>query len=46
MRGFLPLEMQMPSKKRSKVEHLARFTETVDAFSEAKTTHQSNGQDI
>ncbi|UOO82229.1 hypothetical protein LVJ83_01770 [Uruburuella testudinis] len=45
MRGFLFLEMQMQGKKRSKIGHLASIFNATDAFSGAKYTRQSNGQD-
>ncbi|UOO81991.1 hypothetical protein LVJ83_00485 [Uruburuella testudinis] len=45
MRGFLFLEMQMPGKKCSKIGHLARLFNAADAFSGAKYTRKSNGQD-
>ncbi|UOO81546.1 hypothetical protein LVJ83_11515 [Uruburuella testudinis] len=45
MRGFLFLKMQMPGKKRSKIGHLARLFNAADAFSGAKSTRKSNGQD-
>ncbi|UOO82927.1 FAD-dependent 5-carboxymethylaminomethyl-2-thiouridine(34) oxidoreductase MnmC [Uruburuella testudinis] len=45
MRGFLFLKMQMPGKKRSKIGHLARLFNAADAFSGAKYTRKSNGQD-
>ncbi|UOO81043.1 hypothetical protein LVJ83_08625 [Uruburuella testudinis] len=45
MRGFLFLKMQMPGKKRSKIEHLARLFNAADAFSGAKYTRKSNCRD-
>ncbi|UOO82880.1 hypothetical protein LVJ83_05310 [Uruburuella testudinis] len=44
MRGFLFLKMQMPGKKHSKIRHLARLFNAADAFSGAKSTRKSNGQ--
>ncbi|UOO81305.1 hypothetical protein LVJ83_10075 [Uruburuella testudinis] len=41
----MPLKMQMPGKKRSKIEHLARLFDAAEAFSGAKYTRKSNGQD-
>ncbi|UOO82688.1 hypothetical protein LVJ83_04285 [Uruburuella testudinis] len=45
MRRFLPLKMQMPGKKRSKIGHLARLFNAADAFSGAKSTRKSNCPD-
>ncbi|UOO81926.1 hypothetical protein LVJ83_00135 [Uruburuella testudinis] len=45
MRRFLPLKMQMPGKKRSKIGHLARLFNAAGAFSGAKSTRKSNCPD-